>query len=138
MISLVISPMTDATGRITSVSTIARDITSRKKAEASLRDERDRAQQYLDTREVILLKLDVEGRILLVNRYACAVLGWTADELLGRDWIETCLPSRIRDGVRTKLRDLLRRRSVHCREPYPHQVRRGTPRSSGAPALSAR
>ena len=58
-VSLVISPMTDATGRITSVSTIARDITSRKKAEASLRDERDRAQQYLDTAEVILLKLDV-------------------------------------------------------------------------------
>ena len=86
-------------GAITSVSTIARDITSRKKAETSLRDERDRAQQYLDTAEVILLKLDVEGRIRLVNRYACTVLGWTADELLGRDWIETCLPSRMRDDT---------------------------------------
>jgi two-component system cell cycle sensor histidine kinase/response regulator CckA len=99
-VSLVISPMTDATGRITSVSTIARDITGRKKAEATVRDERDRAQQYLDTAEVILLKLDVEGRILLVNRYACAVLGWTADELLGKIWIETCVPARIRDEIR--------------------------------------
>ena len=36
-ISLTISPMADATGRVTSVSTIARDITSRKKAEAELR-----------------------------------------------------------------------------------------------------
>ncbi|MDQ1696944.1 MAG: hypothetical protein QOJ03_2297, partial [Frankiaceae bacterium] len=35
-ISLVISPMTDATGRITSVSTIARDITGRKNADAAL------------------------------------------------------------------------------------------------------
>jgi PAS domain S-box-containing protein len=35
-VSLVFSPMTDATGRITSVSTIARDITSRKNAEAEL------------------------------------------------------------------------------------------------------
>jgi PAS domain S-box-containing protein len=35
-ISLTISPMTDPTGRITSVSSIARDITSRKKAEAEL------------------------------------------------------------------------------------------------------
>jgi PAS domain S-box-containing protein len=100
-ISLVISPMADATGSITSVSTIARDITSRKHAEASLREERDRAQQYLDAAEVILLKLDVDGRILLVNRYACAVLGWTADDLLGRDWIETCLPAWIRDDART-------------------------------------
>ena len=106
-VSLVFSPMTDATGRITSVSTIARDITSRKKAETSLRDERDRAQQYLDTAEVILLKLDVEGRILLVNRYACTVLGWTADELLGRDWIETCLPSRIRNALRSTFKKLV-------------------------------
>ena len=97
------APMTDATGRITSVSTTAQDITSRKQAETSLRDERDRAQQYLDTAEVILLKLDMEGRILLVNRYACTVLGWTADELLGRDWIETCLPSRIRNALRRQV-----------------------------------
>jgi two-component system cell cycle sensor histidine kinase/response regulator CckA len=100
-VSLVISPMTDATGRITSVSTIARDITSRKLAEAAVRDERDRAQQYLDTAEIILLKLDVQGRVLLVNRYACALLGWTADELRGRDWVETCVPAGSRDAIRT-------------------------------------
>jgi PAS domain S-box-containing protein len=69
------------------------NVTARKQADSALCDERDRAQQYLDTAEVILLKLDSEGRILLVNRYACTVLGWTADELLGRNWIDTCLPS---------------------------------------------
>jgi two-component system cell cycle sensor histidine kinase/response regulator CckA len=99
-IALVTSPMTDSTGRVASVSTIARDITSRKRAEATLRDERDRAQQYLDTAEVLLLKLDVDGRILLVNRYACDVLGWTAEELFGRNWNETCLPARIRREIR--------------------------------------
>lgn len=35
-ISLTISPMTDSSGRVTSISTIARDITSRKQAEAEL------------------------------------------------------------------------------------------------------
>ena len=75
--------------------TVSRDITERKRAEQALRDERDRAQRYLDTADVILLKLDLEGRIVLVNRYGCSLLGWTADELLGRDWIETCLPVRI-------------------------------------------
>jgi two-component system cell cycle sensor histidine kinase/response regulator CckA len=100
-VSLVISPMIDANGRITSVSTIARDITGRKKAETLLRDERDRAQQYLDTAEVMLLKLDSDGRILLLNRYGCALLGWTADELLGREWIETCVPISNRADART-------------------------------------
>ena len=65
---------------------------------SDLRTERDRAQRYLDTAGVILLALDLDGRIALVNRYACSVLGWTAGELLGRDWIETCLPARRRDS----------------------------------------
>src|ERR1700730_9748333 len=83
------------------------EILERKQAESVARHERDRAQRYLDTAEVILLKLDMDGRIALVNRYACSVLGWTADELLGRDWIETCLPARIRDDVRTNFHNAL-------------------------------
>ena len=74
---------------------------------ADLRTERDRAQRYLDTAGVILLALDLDGRITLVNRHACSVLGWTSDELLGHDWIETCLPTQIRDAVRARFHDLL-------------------------------
>ncbi len=70
-------------------------------------NERDRAQRYLDTAEVILLALDLEGRITQVNRYACSILGWTADELLGRDWIDTCLPARIRDEFRKNFAELV-------------------------------
>jgi CheY-like chemotaxis protein len=62
------------------------EILERKQAESAVRQERDRAQRYLDTAEVILLALDVEGRITQANRYACSVLGWTAEELLGRNW----------------------------------------------------
>jgi PAS domain S-box-containing protein len=83
------------------------EVLERKQAESVARHERDRAQRYLDTAEVVLLKLDMEGRIALVNRYACSVLGWTADELLGRDWIETCVPARIRDDVRTTFHNAL-------------------------------
>jgi PAS domain S-box-containing protein len=82
------------------------EILERKGAESALRHERDRAQGYLETAEVILLKLDLQGRITLVNRYACSILGWTADELLGRDWIDTCLPARIRAELRAKFQNL--------------------------------
>ena len=67
----------------------------------------EEAQRYLDTGEIILLALDTEGRITLANRYACSVLGWTADELLGRDWIETCLPAWSRDALRKKFHNLI-------------------------------
>ena len=68
---------------------------------------RNQAQQYLDTAAVILLALDVQGRITLVNRYACSILGRTADELIGRDWAETCLPVRVRDEFRQKFHNLI-------------------------------
>jgi len=80
------------------------EVTSRT---VDLRDERDRAQRYLDTAGVILLALDKQGRITLVNRYACSTLGWTAEELLGRNWIDTCVPARIWDAVKAKFRDLM-------------------------------
>ena len=66
-------------------------------------NEAERAQRYLDAAEVILLALNLEGRITLVNRYGCSLLGWTAEDLLGQDFIETCVPARIRDETRQKL-----------------------------------
>ena len=94
-------------GHVGRIYELEHEILERKEAESAVRHERDRAQRYLETAEVILLKLDREGRITLVNRYACSILGWTADELLGRDWIETCLPARIRAEFRTKFQNLL-------------------------------
>ena len=76
------------------------------KAQDALRLERDRAQRYLDAPDIILLAVGLDGRITLVNRYACSILGWTADELKGRDWVDTCLPVRIRDDMKAKLHDI--------------------------------
>src|SRR5713226_2432670 len=61
-----------------------------------------RAQQSLDSADVILLALDLGGQITLVNRKACDLLGWTEEELLGRPWIEY-LPARIRDRMTQQL-----------------------------------
>ena len=82
-------------------------IVERKRAESAVRHERDRAQRYLDNSQVMLLALDTDARVRLLNRYACAVLGWTAEDLIGRDWIETCLPERTRPELRKKFQNLL-------------------------------
>jgi PAS domain S-box-containing protein len=83
------------------------EITERRAAEASLRLERDRAQRYLDSAQVILLALDTEGRVTLANRYACSTLECPPDEVLGRDWIETFVPERVRPELRAVRTDLL-------------------------------
>jgi PAS domain S-box-containing protein len=71
---------------------VNRDITERKQAEISLRLERDRSQHYLDTIEAVIVALDEEGRITLINRKGCELLGYQADELIGEAWYARCLP----------------------------------------------
>jgi PAS domain S-box-containing protein len=89
------------------VASITQDITERKRAHELIRQERDRAQRYLDIADVILLGLDLEGRITLINRKGCATLGREESELLGRDWFKTCLPPRTHRDLKAFFRALL-------------------------------
>jgi len=85
-------PIRDAEGKIYRVAGIAEDITKRKQAELALRQERDLNRRYLDTAQTLMVALDCEGRVTMINRAGCALLGYKEDELLGRNWFTTCLP----------------------------------------------
>jgi PAS domain S-box-containing protein len=85
-------PLHDSDGRIVGIFGISRDISRQKQAESTLRQERDLKQRYLDTAQTLMLALDAEGRITMINRAGCALLGYAESELLGRLWFETALP----------------------------------------------
>ncbi len=59
----------------------------RERTEA-LRHERDNAQRYLDVVDVLILALDVNGRIAMINRKGAQMLGLPAEDLIGMDWFE--------------------------------------------------
>jgi diguanylate cyclase (GGDEF)-like protein/PAS domain S-box-containing protein len=73
----------------------------------TIRTASNRAQRYLDIAEVILLALDLEGRITMINRKGCSILGWEERELIGQDWVEKCLPASTRDQLRATFRSLI-------------------------------
>ena len=75
-------------------------ITRQKQVETELRQQRNRAQQYLDVAGVMFVAIDRNGVVTLVNQKACEVLGRTQAEILGQDWFSTFLPERERDQVR--------------------------------------
>ena len=77
------------------------DISIRKHAEEELRRERERAQKYLDIADVLLVAIDDEGKITMINQKGCSILGYNEDELIGKNWFETCLPQKIRDRLKT-------------------------------------
>jgi len=74
------------------VAAFVRDITERKRVERVLMQERLKAQQYLDTVETIIVSLDNKGSVTMINRKGCEVLGYSADELVGKNWFAACLP----------------------------------------------
>ncbi|MBF0329753.1 MAG: PAS domain S-box protein [Nitrospirae bacterium] len=82
----------DSAGKTVGLWGVAQDITKHKRAEESLQIAYKRTQQYLDIAGVMFAVLDPEGKITLTNRKGLEILGYSEDELVGKDWFETCLP----------------------------------------------
>jgi PAS domain S-box-containing protein len=78
-----------------------RDISNIRRTQQALRAERDRAQKYLDVAGVIIVALDLEGRVTLINQRGCQVLGWQEEDVIGESWFDHFLPEdeykRVRD-----------------------------------------
>jgi PAS domain S-box-containing protein len=80
------------------------DITEQKKAEQAVHLERDRAQLYLNSADFILAVANLQDELTMINQPGCRMLGYSADELVGKDWVDAWVPVRHRDEVRTALR----------------------------------
>ena len=93
-VAVTISPLRDNSGRVTGASTIARDITQRKRAEEEIRQ-----QAALLTLAPALVR-DMDDRIVLWTRGMEQVYGFTKDDALGRishELLKTEFPSPLAD-----------------------------------------
>lgn len=93
-------PLTDDSGKHRGYRGISKDITRQKRIENLIKDERDKAQLYLDVAQVMLLALDGNGNITMINRKGCEILGYESDKkILGKNWIHEFIPEWKRDEV---------------------------------------
>lgn len=87
-ISLTISPVRDAEGRIIGASKIARDITERRRAEQALRASEERFRAIVESQTEMICRFRIDGTLLFVNGAYARVLGATPEALEHRNFWE--------------------------------------------------
>ena len=76
------------------------------KAREDAERERDASQRYLDIVGVMLVVLDTTGRVRHINKKGAEILGYSEEEILGRDWFTAFVPESQRTAVREVFRQL--------------------------------
>jgi PAS domain S-box-containing protein len=98
-VSLTVSPIHDAAGRLVGVSSIARDITERKRADEKLRATSLYARSLIEASLDPLVTISPEGKITDVNEATTKVTGAPRDTLIGADFSDYFTePGQARQG----------------------------------------
>jgi PAS domain S-box-containing protein len=87
-VSLTVSPVRDAEGRIVGASKIARDITESKRIEQALKEGAARLRAAFSQSYSFLVLLTLDGTIIEVNRAALEAAGRKREEVIGRKFWE--------------------------------------------------
>jgi PAS domain S-box-containing protein len=102
-VSLSISPIRDASGRIVGASKIARDITPRKEAEEALAAANAKFESVFNQSGIFAAILDVDGNVRDINVLATDAGGYSRDEVLDLPFWDTAW-WRGSDEVRQQVR----------------------------------
>jgi len=95
-------------GQPVGIQGIARDITERKRAEASLRESEEKFKELANSLPQIIFETDLEGRLTFANRNAFRLFGYTQKDLnKGLNVIQTMIPedrARARENMAAVMR----------------------------------
>lgn len=111
-VSLSLSPVRDATGRIVAAAKIARDVTEHHSQQRALRDSEARTRAVIEAAADGIVVIDKEGHIESANPATERLFGYRADELLGRN-IRTLMPEPYHSEHDRYLAEYLRTGRAH-------------------------
>lgn len=83
-----ISPIRDATGRVTHYLAIQKDVTEQKQAEEALRESEARFRQVADMTGEWIWEQDPQGHYIYSSSAVKKILGYEPEEIIGRHYLE--------------------------------------------------
>jgi PAS domain S-box-containing protein len=106
-VNITTSPLRSRNNEIIGAVENFRDLTQHKGLWGKLREERNRAQQYLNIAGVIIVAINNKGMVSLINRKGCHVLGYKEEEIIGKNWFDLCVPERDRDDRKDRFKKVM-------------------------------
>ena len=91
-VNITTSPLRSSNNEIIGAVENFRDLTKHKGLWGRMREERNKAQQYLNIAGVIIVAINDDGIVSLINKRGCDVLGYTEEEIIGKNWFDLCVP----------------------------------------------
>ncbi|MBN2038969.1 MAG: PAS domain S-box protein [Spirochaetes bacterium] len=84
----------DSSNKPISFDSLISDITQRKNAEIALQSAKEFAENLIETANTIVVGLDLEGRIIIFNKAAEEITGYTRDEVTNKSWFDVIVPRK--------------------------------------------
>ncbi len=120
-VSVTVSPIRDATGKLTGASKSVRDISERKICEKKLRESEERLSQIINTVNAFVGLLDQTGKVIEVNARALDAAGVTRESIVGRHMADASWWSHSPEAGK-RMRDIIARclagETVRCDLQY--------------------
>lgn len=120
-VNITASPLRSSDNEIIGVVENFRDLTKHKGLWGKLREERNKAQQYLNIAGVIIIAINEEGIVSLINKKGSAVLGYQEKEILGKNWFDLCVPEDDREERKETFRNVMEGRQQEV-EDYENVI----------------
>jgi len=96
-VNITASPLRSSNNEIIGIVENFRDLTKHKGLWGRLREERNKAQLYLNIAGVIIVAINEKGIVSLINKKGCSVLGYQEHEIIGENWYDLCVPENVRE-----------------------------------------
>jgi len=106
-VNITTSPLRSSDNKIIGAVENFRDLTKHKGLWGKLREERNKAQQYLNIAGVIIVAIDKRGTVTLINKKGCEVLGYKEEEIIGLNWFDLGVPERFREERKNAFRRVM-------------------------------